>query len=153
MAGPGDVPTGNRPALQRPDVVQGSGRSSSRAAQHIGRELQRRRDGVQFQQLFSYRYADGAQMLTIGGVIDQPSALANLQTNGVLDWPFSQPDPNGAPMEINVPWLTAREKAWLDQHIADGIPAPKLDFDLEQDALLAFRRYYREYPAYFETLI
>ncbi len=120
--------------------------------EHLAREGTRRSDGSTFHQLFSFRYADGAQMLTLGGVFETPAIGAELVA-AVQDWPHAQVNPAAEPMEISAPWLTPREKQWLDQHLDSTLPARRLAFNLEDDELAAFKKFYREYPSYFESLL
>jgi hypothetical protein len=121
--------------------------------EQFAREVARRGDGVTFHQLFSYRYSDGAQMLTIGGLLDTPTAATTAVAEALRGWSFGQADPSVDPMEIAVPTLTPREKDWLDQHLSGRLTSGALDFDLDEDGLRAFKTYYREYPSYFETLL
>lgn len=121
-------------------------------SQHLGSETGRRGDGLQFRQLFSYRYSDGAQMLTVGGILEAPDEYTT-RLESFTEWKFAQVDPSGEPIEIGVPWLTSREKNWLDQRLSASLVADDLEFDLEDSALDAFRSYYREYPSYFESLL
>jgi hypothetical protein len=110
-----------------------------------------KRPPLRFQQLFNFRYADGAQMLTLGGIISSPSDLATVNISGVLDLPFVTT--SDEPIKISVPPLTIREKQWLDKRMSEPLKSEDLAFELEKEPLDNFRAYYRYYPTYYETLI
>ncbi|MBI4032577.1 hypothetical protein HY374_02630 [Candidatus Berkelbacteria bacterium] len=110
-----------------------------------------RRGGVKFLQLFNFRYADGAQMLTLGGVIADDEVEKQVSDSGVLDLDFVEAGPE--PRIISVPPLTLREKHWLDKRLGQIRKAGDVSFELEDELLQNFRRYYRHYPTYYETLI
>lgn len=120
---------------------------------HIEAELGRRTDDtpVRYFQLFNYRYADGAQMLTIGGVVDTEAGYKKLEGSGVLEHEFIRSAVE--PMEISVPPLTVAEKQWLDQNLKDALTVDKLAFELEEEPFENYRKFYRQYPTYYETLV
>jgi hypothetical protein len=109
------------------------------------------RSPLAFQQLFNFKYADGAQMLTLGGVLGTPSDLAIVSGSGVFDLPFVTT--SDEPLKISVPPLTIREKQWLDKRMTETLTPENLAFELEEEPLANFRAYYRHYPTYYETLI
>jgi hypothetical protein len=108
-------------------------------------EVVRRTDGASFEQLFDFRYADGARMLTWGGIIVGPGNrqsfdLANFDE---LSQVRNEGDP---PCKVDPPLLTMREALHLNAQLptanvrtlrARGIPPA----DLESYADL-----YRWYP-------
>src|SRR4030042_687669 len=49
----------------------------------IETSITKRADDVCFYQLFNFRYADGAQMLTLGGIIDIPTQTKQLEESGI----------------------------------------------------------------------
>lgn len=116
----------------------------------IGRSVTARPD-LKFVQLFNYRYADGAQMMTVGGVIADERLSHQIQTSGLLTHPGVEPGP--VPRAITVPPLTSRERDWIDQRIANPLRAEDLPFELEQAMLDAYIRYYRHYPTYRDLLL
>ena len=104
---------------------------------------------ILYKQLFHFRYADGARMLTVGGLLYEEGQA------GIVDsCEFDKLDfvSNGKePIEIHVPCLTLREIRDLDKQLplqpgkeleADSIP--KVDLD-------AYKNVYRFYPAFAET--
>lgn len=117
---------------------------------HFTETLASRR-GIEFLQLFNFRYADGAQMLSMGGLIDERQKARRVRRSNLFDLGFVHDNPE--PLEICVPPLTVREKQWLDQKLTDELSTDSLEFELREEMLDDFRRYYRHYPTYYETLI
>lgn len=114
------------------------------------REAVARRQGLEFCQIFNLTYADGAQMMTLGGMIGDATDGARLEQTGVYDLHFVTRAKD--PIRISVPPLTVREKQWLDQHLGDSLKAEDLEFELPEQMLKNFRRFYRYYPTYYEVL-
>src|SRR6266571_938299 len=108
------------------------------------REEIARRSPLRFQQLFNFKYAYGAQMLTLWGILGSPSDLEAVNASGVFDLPFVTI--SDEPIKISVPPLTIREKQWLDKRIAESLKPEDLAFELEKEPLDNFRAYYRHYP-------
>lgn len=109
------------------------------------------RPSLKFYQLFNFKYADGVQMLSLGGLIDNDDAGQKLTDAGIYDLDFIETGKK--PIEISVPPLTMREKDWLDQHMVRNSEPPVLDFELGNDLLKNYIKYYRHYPVYNESLI
>ncbi|HEY3963697.1 MAG TPA: O-methyltransferase [Planctomycetaceae bacterium] len=107
--------------------------------------------GVRYIQLFNYVYADGAQMLTIGGMIGTEEDQNRLEETGFLDEEFICTDRE--PMVISVPPLTLREKHWLDSRIDDNLRVKDLPFEIEAAVLANYRRFYKQYPMFVEALV
>lgn len=118
---------------------------------NLMQEAMTRRPGLGFLQLFNFKYADGAQMLTIGGLIDEVSAIRRVKRSDLFRLEFITDKPE--PIPISVPPLTIREKQCLDQMLKEGLQADDLPFELREEILNNFRKYYRHYPTYYETLI
>jgi len=103
-----------------------------------------------FRQVFNFRYADGAQMMTVGWIIYQ-AKHAGLIDNCRFDAnPYCR-DGN-EPLEIKVPNLTFPEMRSLDQHFPnvtdtetfDAIPVPHED-------KVRYRELYRFFPTFTEA--
>ena len=105
------------------------------------------RGEIAFTQLVNFRYKDGAQMVSLGGVVDSPERVAKVKESSVMDLPFVNDAEE--PLPISVPHLTLREKLWLDQHRDTTAPA----FELEEGMLEKFLTYRRYYPSYYEALL
>lgn len=110
-----------------------------------------KRPKIGFHQLFNFKYADGAQMLSLGGVVGDANDAERLANSGVFDLKFVTRGEE--PIRISVPPLTVREKQWLEQNLSESLRTDDLDFELDQDLLDNFRTYYRHYPTYQETLV
>lgn len=117
----------------------------------VGDELTKRGD-VQFCQLFNYRYRDGAQMLSLGGILDNAERIDDLtKSRFFCEWPHLNRERE--PIEIYVPPLTARERQELDQRATlTGFDQP-LPFELDDEYLEHFAKYGRYYPQYFESIV
>lgn len=114
--------------------------------------LQARRDHrLELLQFANYEYADGAKMITFGGLLDEPSNVKRIMksnfTNGL--YYANQPEPT----PISLPQLTIREKYWLDQNLDQLDGTAELPFELDEEAIRNYARYYRDYPVYHEALI
>ena len=110
-----------------------------------------KREKLRFFQMFNFKYADGAQMLSVGGMIGNDETGELIRGSGVYDLNFIQTGPE--PKRISVPPLTVREKQWLDKNLRNSLTASKLAFELDAEFLATFRQFYRHYPTYYETLI
>jgi hypothetical protein len=106
---------------------------------------------VQFHQLFNFKYSDGAQMLTVGGIVGADDVKATIAASGIRLLSFVTEGED--PVKISVPPLTVREKHWLDQNLDPALRADRLAFEMSQEYLDNFRSYYRHYPTYYETLL
>ena len=110
--------------------------------------------GMQFQPLVNMAYSDGATMVTVGGLlVGDEDARIDFEELGALPfWPPSRKEPYW----IEVPHLTMREKAALDQMMpGDGPPSrefirERLGFELSEKGLAAYHAFYREYPTFAE---
>lgn len=108
------------------------------------------RPSLTFHQLFSFVYADGAQMFTLGGIIDHEQAQVQLRDAGVFDLPHVR---TGQKVEvISVPPLTVREKEWIDSKLISGSRAAGRNFGLDARLLRNYIKFYKYYPTYYETL-
>jgi hypothetical protein len=110
------------------------------------------RSQYRFIQLFNYKYSDGAQMLTIGGLVDKEERKSELSKIGMFEKEYI--NDRLAPLEISVPPLTLREKQWLDQNLEQlrgGSIAPP--FEIKSSLLNNYLSYYRQYPSFHEIFI
>ncbi len=108
---------------------------------------------VKFRQLFNFNYADGAQMVTVGGLIDRRKALDSLKRSRVYSFPFVHGGKR--PVSISVPPLTVREKEAIDAQIEKISRASSINLDIElHKRLLAnYLKYYKHYPIYHEAIL
>jgi len=105
---------------------------------------------LEFKQIFNFKYADGAPMLTLGGVICDQETERKLADSEIEKMDYIEVGPE--PMLISVPHLTIREKQWLDREVKEDTKAEDLPFELEEYKLENYKKYYRHYPTYYETL-
>ena len=109
---------------------------------------------MRFQPLLHIAYKDGAPMITVGGLLhtDKDNAIRLSDDGSLPFWPPS----TTKPYRIQVPLLTMREKAALDQMMpGDGPPDAGdvervLGFRLSGQKLAAYRDFYRQYPMFAE---
>jgi hypothetical protein len=108
------------------------------------------RSNVQFLQLFNYRYADGAQMVTFGGLIDSRKAINRVRRAGIESSPFVSSGRD--PISITVPPVTVREKLWLDSNLGLSPKRVRDAIGMRDELQMGFRQFYRQYPSYFESI-
>jgi hypothetical protein len=70
---------------------------------------------MRFQPLTSFRYADGASMFTLTGIVCKTAEQATIR-NLFKSWPFANLDWD-MPKHINVPFLTTKERLFLQKHL------------------------------------
>lgn len=116
----------------------------------IGEEINAR-SGIKFLQLFNFKYADGAQMVTIGGLLADRKIADQVTRSGVYQLPYVTRE--NTPIPIAVPLLTVREKQWLDENITEAKRPSKVAFEIGSEELGNFRSFYKHYPTYHETLV
>lgn len=110
----------------------------------IADSLDARGEGAVFEQIFHFRYADGAQMLTVGGVIVTPGVRQAFEGAGFgeLDHVSRGEDA----VEITAPPLTAKEALHLNRQLPLAVGVTLDCPGLDEDDLEGYRRYYRWYP-------
>jgi hypothetical protein len=102
---------------------------------------------VAFQQVFNFVYADGAQMLTIGGVIHADSDAEALAGCCLSDLGFYRDGEQQ--YRIDAPNLTPRELLALNSCLPSGNGSGEVPVTASEKALLA--PVYRYYPTFSET--
>lgn len=106
--------------------------------------------GLRFFPLLNLTYADGARMVTYGGVLVNDEARIRLEAlalNQRFDYVAQGPQ-----FELAVPQLTHKEKQELDRLLPKAkAPAAKdLPFELKDSEIEAYWKYYLHYPTYAE---
>ncbi len=108
------------------------------------------RDGVRFLPVFSFIYADGHQMYTVGGIVGGNKEARQLRQADFDSSVYIRKSLDIEPYRIRVPNLTRKERLFLDANM----PAPAgwlpSDFELSQDEVAAYCEIYRFYPNYVE---
>lgn len=102
---------------------------------------------------FSLTYRDGASMTTVGGVLPQRGAVP-----AVRELVSSQSWEGFIGQPITAPLLTIREAAALQAKLPGGRKLTRrmvksLGFDLDDEQIQAFERYYRYYPSYAQVVL
>lgn len=108
--------------------------------------------GARFLPLFKFVYADGHEMVTLGGMIGD---LALEQRIDDCDWSEACYLRRGAqedPYRIRVPRLTRRERLLLDQHMPGNPNWRPSAFELSKEEIADYREIHRFYPLYGELL-
>jgi hypothetical protein len=108
---------------------------------------------VRYIPLFSFSYADGHEMLTIGGMIgtlDDESRIAGVLRTKL---PYLRLKEDDAPFRINVPKLTRKERVYLDKKIPIKSGWRPKHFEIPDDFLQEYEKVYRYLPAYAELLL
>lgn len=112
------------------------------------------RRGRRFHQLARIAYADGTEMVTVGGMVTDEETEAILADLSLEKLAFYPPEP--VPFSIDVPQLTIREKHALDRFLPGGTPLKarevrrKIKVQFKQKHLDAYAQFYRYYPLFGE---
>lgn len=106
--------------------------------------LDGRGDGAQFEQLFNFRYADGAQMLTVGGIIVTPGIRQAFEACKFEQLKQVSRDHNA--VLISAPALTAKEALHLNRQLPLDAGAILDCPGLDPDDVEGYERFYRWYP-------
>lgn len=138
--------------------VKGYGRSRLPAvnAQILERAIQSGivgRPDVEFMPLFNFVYADGHQMLTMGGMICTNNEKRAIRATRLVDAAFYRPNLFDPPYEITVPRLTRKERLHLDAAMPCADDWRPTEFDIDPSEVESYRRIYRFLPTYAELLI
>ena len=105
-------------------------------AQFVGREAH----GAPFRQLFNFEYADDAKMLTWGGLVMSKSLVRPVEACRFEDLAFVRSAADA--FEISMPFITAREAAFLEEGLVGASSLPKSKGVAVRD-ISAFRDAYR----------
>ncbi len=102
---------------------------------------------IHYQQLFNFTYEDGAQMLTMGGIIYTDEDKYLLDKCAFSDFGFVMLGKDN--YKIQVPNLTFREIHHLNQHLPLS-ENPPMSFIPEKE-IKQYSKIYRYFPAFAET--
>jgi hypothetical protein len=106
--------------------------------------LTARAEGAVFEQLFHFRYADGAQMLTVGGMIVTPPTRQAFHTARFDQVPHVSTDATA--VLISAPALTTKEALHLNRQLPMAAGAVLQCPGLDPDDMEGYRQFYRWYP-------
>lgn len=105
-----------------------------------------------FVRAFRVIYRDNAPMVTVGGILPtQGATMLARDAIGSEKWPSLPPAP------IKAPHLTMKEAAVLQAKLPRAEPLTRdqvqqLGFDLEDDQIDVYQRYYRQYPSFAQII-
>ncbi len=108
---------------------------------------------AKFIDMFSFLYADGHRMLSLGGMIgtdDDERHIRALDRNELF---FLKDDITDDPFQIRVPLVTRKERHYLDQNMPCQRGWTPDEFEMTSGDVEDYRKIYRYYPAYTETLL
>jgi len=106
---------------------------------------------VSYTQLFNFHYADGAKMLTVGGLLTDKRDRQKLNQKHFKDLEFIRTDETDEAYRIESPILTLREIRYLDgrlPRIARSAHHPKW---LPEEDRKRYGKVYRYYPTFSEV--
>lgn len=111
------------------------------------------RPNIRFLPLFKFDYADGHQMITIGGVIGGDAEQRMLDACDFRHAPYIRRLITDPFFTIRVPRLTRKERLYLDRYMPSTENWTPTEFELSKDEVAAYREIYRYYPSYAELLL
>lgn len=106
-----------------------------------------------FIDMFSFLYADGHKMLSLGGMIgtdDDERRIRSLDKDELF---FLTEDVTEEPFHIRVPLVTRKERHYLDQHMPCPDQWSPDEFEMKYEDVVDYSKIYRYYPAYTEMLL
>ena len=110
------------------------------------------RAGLSYLPLFGFSYADGHEMITVGGMIGSPVEKRILAGCGFDAVSYTRTKPDEALYRIRVPRLTKRERLLLDQNMPSEPGWKPEEFELKPEEVEAYREIHQFYPHYGELL-
>ena len=111
------------------------------------------RAAVDYLSLFKFVYADGHEMITLGGMIGTQSEAAMLAGSGLHAYDFVRLDAQQAAYHIKVPRLSRKERLHLDQHMPCSAGWTPSEFELSSEEVQSYSEIYRFCPTYAELLL
>lgn len=122
------------------------------AARNAGRSAA---EHFAFEPLFHFKYADGAKMVTYGGVVFAEADRRKFEACSFGDLQYvvrpTAADPDPEPYAIEVPFLTHREARHLDRGIPGNMSAFAADTGVPDTDVKRYERVYRYFPAFAES--
>ena len=104
---------------------------------------------IKYKQLFNFHYADGARMLTVGGLL-----YAEKQSKTVAKCAFDNLSffcSDDKPYKIEIPNLTYRELRRLDEHLPVADVGNLQVTPIPEEDVEKYARVYRYFPTFAET--
>ncbi|HUT35266.1 MAG TPA: O-methyltransferase [Planctomycetota bacterium] len=104
---------------------------------------------IGYEQLFNFHYADGAQMVTVGGLFLNGADRARVPTDHFDDLGFVRS--GNDPYHIEVPVLTWRETRYLDARLPGTAAVPHHPSWIPEGERRKYASLYRYFPTYLEA--
>jgi hypothetical protein len=108
---------------------------------------------VEFTPLFNFLYADGHQMLTLGGMITTETERRQLRASKLMDTNYVRPKWRKKPFVIAIPRVTRKERLHLDAMMPCGANWLPKKFEMKRSDIRAYREIFPFLPAYAELLL
>ena len=102
-----------------------------------------------YQQLFNFEYADGAKMVTVGGILYEVGQKSLVDAAAFADLPFVRSGADA--FRIEVPKLTYKEIHHLQAHVPGKAKATKDDQGIPADEIARYQDLYRYFPVFAST--
>lgn len=109
--------------------------------------------GLEYIPMFSFSYADGHEMLTVGGMIGTPQDRQRVQDSSLSTLPYIRFDESAGPYRIVIPLLTRKERIYLDKTLPPSGTWDVRHFELPMELAKAYRNIYRYMPSYAELVL
>lgn len=111
------------------------------------------RADIGFFPLFNFLYADGNQMLTMGGMIVSNPERRQIRASRLDETIYFRDSFEKEPFRIRIPKLTRKERLYLDSAMPCDTKWKPKEFELKKEDLSDYREIYRFFPAYAELLL
>jgi hypothetical protein len=111
------------------------------------------RRNVSFHPLFNFSYADGHEMLTIGGMIGTTSQKSLLDACDFLDGVYLRRSFDEPEYRIPKFVITRKEKLYLDSAMPASRNWKPKEFEMDEGLVRQYSDVYRFYPSYAELML
>ena len=108
---------------------------------------------AEFIGMFSFLYADGHRMLSVGGMIGTDEDRRQIRSLNQKELFFMRDNITEEPFIIRVPLVTRKERHYLNQNMPCRKNWSPSVFEMKLDDIKDYRKIYRYYPAYTEMLL
>jgi hypothetical protein len=126
--------------------------TNARILQSVIDQGLRERD-ADFIGMFSFLYADGHHMLSVGGMIGTDEDRRRIRSLDRDELFFMRDKITDEPFFIRVPLVTRKERHYLDQNMPCRKNWSPSAFEMKSEDIKEYRKIYRYYPAYTEMLL
>ena len=104
-----------------------------------------------YKQLYNFHYADGAKMLTVGGLLYQKQDIKIVEKCAFKELEFISLGKDA--YNIEVPCLTLKEKKYLDKQLPCKNPPTMKSPSIPLEDLIRYAKIYRYFPAFVDAEI